>query len=239
MMNDRSLGEILSELAVEHGLTLDKLSELTNIPKRYLSAIAENDEKNMPASPYMKGYVAKICSTLGTDPNPLLEAYKKLGSKDSGKEDSLPRNRFALAKKKTGWIVALSLAVVAVIAGLLPIGKRYLFAGFMGIPPIEVNLPAKVEDRDFLETRSQFFTIEGKINPKDSIIINREPISVNADGAFSKEVPLDPGLNTFEIKVKRFLGKETTVIRKVFYITEDLDEEKNNENISIWESNGN
>jgi len=228
MMNDRSLGEILSELAIEHGVTLEKLSELTNIPKRYLSAMADNDERNMPAAPYIKGYIAKIYSTLGADPFPAMEAYKKAVVKTSGKEDYLPKNRFALAKKKTGWIVAAFVAVIAIIVALLPIGKRYLFAGLIGIPSIEVNLPAKVEDRDFLETRGQFFTIEGKINAKDSIIINNEPISVNTDGRFSKEVMLDAGLNTFEIKVKRFLGQETTIIRKVFYITENLNEETNN-----------
>jgi transcriptional regulator with XRE-family HTH domain len=230
MMNDKSLGEILSELSIEHGVTLEKLSELTNIPKRYLSAMAENDEKNMPAAPYVKGYIAKICATLGADPLPAMEAYRKTVIKTSGKEDFLPKNRFALAKKKTGRIVAASVAVIAIILALLPIGKRYLFAGLVGIPSIEVNLPAKVDDREFSETRDQLLVIEGKINPKDSITINGEHISVNTDGRFFKEVMLESGLNSFEIKAKRFLGQEKIIIRKVFYITENLNEEINNIN---------
>ena len=98
----------------------------------------------------------------------------------------------------------------------------------MGIPLVEINLPAKVGDVEFLETRDRFLEIQGKINSKDSIIINREPVPVSPDGSFSKEVMLDAGLSTFEIKVKRFLGRETTVIRKVLYITENLNEEINN-----------
>lgn len=224
-MNDKNLGESLSELIVEQGITVEKLSELTNIPKRYLSAMAENDRKNMPAAPYVKGYIAKICTTLSIDPEPLLESYKRTDSKTSGKDDFLPKNRFALTKRKRGWLVVVP-ALIVIIA-IFFIGK-YLFANFIGIPPIDINLPEKVGDMEFLETREKLFTIQGKINPKDSIIIHNEPVSVSADGSFSKEVILDAGLNTFEIKVKRFLGKEITVIRKVLYITENLNEEINN-----------
>ncbi|MFA5052676.1 MAG: helix-turn-helix domain-containing protein [Parcubacteria group bacterium] len=223
-MNDKSLGEVLSEITTEHGLTIGKLSELTNIPKRYLSAMAENDLSNMPAAPYIKGYIAKICTTLDIDQEPIIEAYNKTELKTSGKDDILPKNRFAVVRRKKSWVIValiVAIAMLATLLGLIP-SARYFLVGFVGIPSIEVNLPAKVEDRDFLETRSQVLTIEGKINPKDSIIINREPVPVSSDGYFLKEVSLDAGLNTFEIRVRRFLGRETTVIRKVFYITENL-----------------
>jgi transcriptional regulator with XRE-family HTH domain len=230
MMNDKDLGETLSELTVEHGISLDKLSELTNIPKRYLSAMLNNDLENMPAAPYVRGYIAKICEALDIDQELLLGAYKKIGIKTSGKDDFLPRNRFAITKSKKGWTITIITVVltIAIATIVLATGGRYFFAGLMGIPVIEVNLPAKVGDMEFLETRDRFFQIQGKINPKDSIIINRESIPVSPDGSFSKEVILDAGLNTFEIKVKRFLGRETTVIRKVLYITENLNEEINN-----------
>jgi hypothetical protein len=184
----------------------------------------------MPASPYVKGYIAKICETLDIDQEPLLRAYQKVGVKTSGKDDYLPRNRFAITKSKKGRTVAIIavLSVIAIIAVIFSVGRRYFFAGLMGIPLVEINLPAKVGDVEFLETRDRFLEIQGKINSKDSIIINREPVPVSPDGSFSKEVMLDAGLNTFEIKVKRFLGRETTVIRKVLYITENLNEEINN-----------
>ncbi|MFA4999243.1 MAG: helix-turn-helix domain-containing protein [Parcubacteria group bacterium] len=229
MTENKSLGEILSGITVEHGITIDKLSELTNIPKRYLSAMAENNLNNMPAAPYVKGYIVKICATLGIDPLPVMEAYKETGLKTSGKDDCLPKNRFTLAKNKKIWLIATVILVLVLIIGFLPI-TRYVFASFIGIPSIEVNLPEKMEDRDFLETRKDLLTIEGKINPKDSIIINKEPVSVSTDGRFTKDVLLDAGLNTFEIKVKRFLGRETNIIRKVFYITENLNEETNSIN---------
>ncbi|MCK9186956.1 MAG: helix-turn-helix domain-containing protein [Candidatus Colwellbacteria bacterium] len=223
MNNDKKLGDILSEIITEHGITLEKLSDLTNIPKRYLSAIIDNDLKNMPAAPYVRGYLIKISSALDTEPEILLDAYKKAGLKTSGKEDFLPKNRFIVAKKRKGWIFAIILGILAII--IMP-----RINSFLGIPSLDINLPEKIENRDFLETRDQLLAIEGKINPKDSIIINKELVPVDSEGRFTKEVQLDAGLNTFEIKVKRFLGREITVIRKVFYITENLNEENNNIN---------
>jgi hypothetical protein len=237
IMNDKNLGEALSEVVTEHGLTLEKLSEITNIPKRYLLAMTENDVKNMPAAPYIRGYISKICSMLDADPAILHAAYKKTELKTSGREDYLPKNRFAIVKKskKKFWIISF-ITIGFIIAGLR-IGPALnsrnagdIGYAFLGIPSIEVNLPAKVNDQDFSETRERTITIDGKINPRDSIIINRELVSVNNDGLFSKEAFLNTGLNVFEIKVKRFLGREITVIRKVFYITEEKNEEKNNIN---------
>jgi len=221
MNNDNKLGDVLSEIIAEHNITLDKLSDLTNIPKRYLSAIMENDFKEIPAAPYIRGYITKISSALDIESEILLNAYNKSGLKTSGKEDFLPKNRFAVVKKKKGWIFALLITVIIIIT--IPRINTLL-----GIPSLDINLPEKVENRDFLETRNQLLTIQGKINPKDSIIIHDEFVPVNNEGLFTKEVLLDAGLNTFEIKVKRFLGREITVIRKVFYITENLNEENNN-----------
>lgn len=233
MNSEKNLGETLSEIIAENGLTLEKLSEITNIPKRYLVAMIENDSKNMPAAPYIRGYISRICSALGANPAIFQTVCKKIDFKTSGKEDYLPKNRFAIAKKNKKWLWITVLAAIGCLAVVLRLGPAIgpnsagIGYAFLGIPSLEVNLPAKVNDQDFSETRNRIIVIEGKINPRDSIIINREIVSVGANGRFSKEAMLNAGLNTFEIKVKRFLGREITVIRKVFYITDEKNEEKN------------
>lgn len=213
--SDKNLGELLAEIAGSRGVTAEKLSELTNIPKRYITALFENDIKNMPAAPYVRGYLTKIASILGIDSESLYEAYHRLNLKTSGREDFLPKNRFALTKSRKG---LAALAGVLLIVGYL--GSVRLNAA-LGIPSIDINLPAKVDDRDFLETRESVYAVEGKIDAKDSISINNEAIPTDESGLFFKEIALDKGLNTFEIRVKRFLGRETTIIRKVFYIVDE------------------
>lgn len=217
-MSDKNLGELLGEIAGSRGVTPEKLSELTNIPKRYITALFENDIRNMPAAPYVRGYLTKIASVLGVDSEPLHEGYRRLNLKTSGREDFLPKNRFALAKSRKGMAL---LAGALLIAGYF--GSVRLNAA-LGIPSIDINLPAKVDDRDFLETREAIYTVEGKIDAKDSISINNEAIPTDGSGRFIKEITLDKGLNTFEIRVKRFLGRETTIIRKVFYIVDEAQE---------------
>jgi len=228
MINNQSLGEILSEIIMEKGITLDKLADLTNIPKRYLVAITENDVKNIPAAPYVRGYITKICTVLEIDPAPIIQAYKKTILKTSGKEDFLPKNRFAFTKHyKNNWlVVAVIIATIVVVIQVFI--NQHIFANFFGIPSIEINIPERESNSPFLETRDQFFTIQGRINPQDSITINNEAAPVNEEGVFTKEVLLNTGLNTFEIKAQRPLGRETIIVREIFYVTENLIVEINN-----------
>ena len=231
MLSDKSLGEVLSEMIVERGITLDKLSELTNIPKRYLIAMTENDFKNMPAAPYARGYITKICSVLEINSRQAIEIYNKIELKTSGKEDFLPQNRFAFTKHyKNNWLIIAIIVAIIAIAGLI-FTNRHIFTNFFGVPSIEVNIPARRDNSPFLETNEQFFTIQGIINPQDSITINGEATPVNEEGIFTKEVLLNTGLNTFEIRVKRPLGRATIIVREIFYTTENLNVEVNNQEL--------
>jgi hypothetical protein len=216
--SDKNLGELLAEIAGTRGVTAEKLSELTNIPKRYIAALFDNDIKSMPAAPYVRGYLVKIASVLGVDPEPLHDAYRRLNLRTSGRDDNLPKNRFALAKNRRG-LILITLVVIALIG----FGSIRLNA-LLGIPVIDINLPAKVGDRDYMETREPTIVVEGKIGTKDSISIYDVEIPTDGAGNFSEEVVLDKGINIFKITVKRFLGRETTIIRKVFYVVDEAQE---------------
>ena len=231
MLSDKNLGEVLSEIILERGITLDKLSELTNIPKRYLVAMMDNDFKNMPAAPYARGYITKICSVLEINPKQVIGAYNKIGLKTSGKDDFLPQNRFSLTKHyKNNWLVTAIIVAIIAITGLI-FTNQHIFADFFGIPSIEVNIPAREDNSPLLETTEQLFTIQGLINPQDSITINGEAAPVNEKGVFTKEVLLNAGLNAFEIRVQRPLGRETIIVREIFYTTKNLNVEVNNQEL--------
>jgi hypothetical protein len=204
--NDKTLSELIEELMTTRGLNIDKLAELTNIPKRYLIALSGNDVKNLPAGPYVRGYLNKIADVTGVEPIGLYTAYKKLGLKTSGKEDSLPLNRFAIQKP------ANKLIVIATIGLLVVTAVSFKLKDVLGIPSIEISLPETA-----LIVEAPTAIIEGRIDPKDSLELNGEAVYPDSTGAFSEEVSLEQGINTFEFKIKRFLGRETKIERQIIY----------------------
>ncbi len=210
-MNESTLGEIITELMETRGFSIEKLTELTNINKRYIGALLSSDIKSLPAAPYVRGYLLKIAEVLDTDPEELQKAYERLEFKTSGKNDRLPGNKFLIVKSKKGIIatIIISFAILATFA--------IRWSILAGIPDIQLNVPAEINGFDYLEVKDPFFVIEGQTDKKDTVFINNEPIPVDYKGFFSKEVSLNDGINTLDVRVQRFLGQETAITRKIFY----------------------
>ena len=65
-------------------------------------------------------------------------------------------------------------------------------------------------------------TVSGNVEVRDTLTLNGEVIYPNEEGFFEKRVQLEPGLNTLEFKVKRYLGQESSLIKQVFYQPESI-----------------
>lgn len=188
------------------GLDAAKLSEATDVPQRFIASLVGGDFSDLPSLPYIRGYLFKIAGVLEADPNVLWRAFRESADiRSSGHQDLLPVNRFSLRKvsSKKLWIVLVAIVLVGFL------GLR--LNSILGKPTLEVTLP---------ETSvSQLIVVEGKVSPGDTLTLNGEVIYPYEDGNFQKEVQLEPGLNTLEFKVKRRLGRETTVVKQVIYQT--------------------
>ncbi len=202
------LRDMLLDALEARGLNMQRLAELTDIPERYLAALRDNETKRLPAAPYIRGYLMKIGAVLGIDGKTLWDAYKTQNPvRTSGVEDRLPINRFAIQNSNKKFIV---------LGVILLLGIVYLVwrgNDFLGTPRIDIISPAT---NDILVTTSPLKLV-GQINPRDKLTINGEELVPDASGHFEKEFPLQDGVNTAEFKVKRFLGKETTVVRQIIY----------------------
>jgi len=79
MINDQSknLSELITETLELRNLDVKKLSELTDIPTYYLTALIDGELLKLPAAPYIRGYLIKIAQTLRIDSDVLLRAYKQ------------------------------------------------------------------------------------------------------------------------------------------------------------------
>ncbi|MEK7162991.1 MAG: helix-turn-helix domain-containing protein [Patescibacteria group bacterium] len=214
MTNDQSktLGELIIEALELRNLSVEKLSELTDIPAHYLIALKNDDLNKLPSAPYTRGYLIKIAEILKIDINRILTAYKLEISlrpmKTSGSSDKLPFNRFSF-----GRLAGKNVIIAGIILILISIYLILRTSAFLGTPKIEIINPLN----DNVIINNSTINLLGKISAKDKLIINGEEVLAEENGGFEKYFSLQPGINTFEFKVKRFLGKEIKVIRQVIY----------------------
>ena len=204
----KKLSELLREAAELRGLTFERLTELSDIPERYLLALRDGEFGKLPAAPYVRGYLVKLGEVLGIDGEMFWRLYKgEAPIKKSGPQDKLPSNRFAIKSlnKKTIILGAALLLIVIYLVWRAPL--------FLGTPLIEIISPTA----NNYVVNTPIVKLVGEINPSDKLTVNGEEVLVGASGRFEKDYELQPGINTFELVAKRFLGKETKLVRRVIY----------------------
>lgn len=188
-------------------ISFDKLLELTEVPGQFLEAILEGNNAKLPPAPYVRGYFIKVALALDLDAPALWQIYKRQTNfQSSGINDRLPHNRFAFKKIKKGKLIGVIVGLVILIF-LASQASR-----FWGVPSVEIYNPVNEA-----VVRNPDIEISLKISPQDKLTINNEVVAVDSDGYFKKNFNLQPGINTFEFKVKRFLGKEIVVTKTVIY----------------------
>jgi len=222
MADNEDVIEEIRRLMKAKGIGPTRLSNLTDIPSRFVDAILDGDFDNLPARPYIRGYLFKISNVLGAESDHLWQLYRASSeARSSGEKDKLPANRFALKRMNRGTVIGIT-AVVALLLLL-----AFNFNRIIGRPTIEVSVPETTEE--------SVITVTGLINPEDRLTLNDEIIYTDDIGRFEKQVQLEPGLNTLRFRVSRYLGRETDLVEQVFYqapqeetpITTDGNEEEN------------
>ncbi|MBU2101302.1 helix-turn-helix domain-containing protein [Patescibacteria group bacterium] len=196
--------ETLKNLMKSKGIGPQRLSSMTDVPKRFIDALLQGDFKNLPARPYIRGYLFKISNTLGVENDSLWDIYRSsVETPSSGEKDKLPINRFAIKKIDSGKIIAI-LSVILVVAFFAINLNRII-----GRPTIDMALPESTDQK--------ILQVEGFIKPGDQLTLNGELIYTDEEGGFVKDVQMELGLNTLEFKIHRYLGREATVLKQVFY----------------------
>lgn len=81
-------------------------------------------------------------------------------------------------------------------------------------PTLNITAPA-----DNMVTNTETITVTGTTSDATSspvtVTVNEEPVEVQENGNFSKEITLEPGANTITVVAKDAAGKNTTVTRHV------------------------
>lgn len=210
-----TLSETLKEILDAKSITLEKLSESTDIPKRYLDALINGDLAKLPPAPYIRGYLVQIAKALRVDNEELWQNYKKeisfkneVSLKTSGQNDKLSANRFALPIRHNKRTILFIIVLIIVIIYL-----SFQWNNIFGSPKLEIVNPAVAE----MTTKESTIKVSGRIDPKDKLIIDNEEVVADPTGWFEKDISLQSGPNNIIFTAKRFLGREVKIIRQINY----------------------
>jgi len=118
--------------------------------------------------------------------------------------DGLVRHEFSLKRFNVRQMVILGLAVFMLLIFIL-----FQYRSVFIAPAIDINSPKEGS------IVSQTVSISGKTDSNAIVTVDNEPVFVQSNGEFVKEITFFPGKTSFTIKAKNRLGKETTIIRNI------------------------
>jgi len=206
MNEELDFKNFLEEKLKEKGWSLKRLSEVSGISLSNLENLVNENFTSLPAAPYIRGYLIRLGKILEFDYVIWWEYFQKQNSiKKSGEKDELPRNRFE--SKSIFKPILISFIILLIIFYIV---LRFNF--ILGKPIIKVNI-----EEGILNTNEQNFLLRGQIKNADKVFVNSSEANIDSNGEFEKEILLQPGINTIEIRAQKTLGKETKLIRQIFY----------------------
>ncbi|MBI5732773.1 helix-turn-helix domain-containing protein [Candidatus Jorgensenbacteria bacterium] len=210
----RNLSSLIVDALRVKSLTIEKLSQATGISERFIEQIIEEKFDDLPAAPYVRGYIVKIADTLGLNGGDLWKVYLKDNATlhRSGERDLLPHNRFATKPVNRGVVIMMLIAALFILYILIRLPS------ILGRPPLTLNI-----EEDELVVKASDFTLDGKSRLGDELTINGEAVYPDEQGNFSYLAKLTPGFNTFRVKSRGILGQEAIVTKQIFYESSTLE----------------
>jgi hypothetical protein len=186
-------------------LTLAMMVDRTRVQEGYLRALEEGDYASLPAPLYTRNFVRAYVRTLGGDERYFLELYEgEVGQSDLLAPHRLPRERVAkrslIAVERWGRF----LTTIALFA---------ITFSFFAWQFWRVLAPPKLVVSNFADTvvHEPYYRIEGTLfDTEAQLWLNNEPLSIEENGTFVRDVVLREGPNTFSLVARRRFSWPTT-----------------------------
>ena len=206
-----TFGDKLKKYREEAGLTVQKVTQLLNIPAKFLESLERNEFDKLPPEVYSRGFLKKYANLLSIDPEKLLSEYRQEAKINNQAEktahSSLPvlRSRGLAVTPRTIGII------VAVVAVILVVGYLFYQLNYLVSPPqLKIFEPGS----DITVQQSSIF-VRGQTEAGVKLTINGQKVYINRDGSFSQEIKLGQGLNSLIITATNRFGKSSSETRKI------------------------
>ncbi|MBI2590925.1 MAG: helix-turn-helix domain-containing protein [Candidatus Blackburnbacteria bacterium] len=198
----RTVGSLLKNAREEKGLGLSCVAQTTKIKEKFLIALEESYWAALPNLPIAAGFVKSYAQNVGVDTNLALALLRRdftSVSVSEFKSQEMPvSGRFVWTPKAT--VAASFLGTLLLVGGYL-FRQYYLF-----VAPPSLSVETKPQGERFL--------ISGKTLPSATVEVNKRPVLLEKDGAFSIVIDREEVGNKIEVKAVSRSGK-STIVEKV------------------------
>lgn len=207
----KKVGEVLSEYRLKMDVPLEKVSQATKIRIDFLRAIEENRFEELPAEPFVRGFLNSYASYLGLDPATILALLRR-DFKTGEKGKIVPRQFLRQIKREQNWIGPKLTAVISTAVVVI------LILGYAGLqwwqfrqpPPLQVSSPQQNE------TVQKNIIVKGKTSIDAVVTVDSKPTAINQSGEFETSVFYpDNGTYTITIQAADRHQRKSTVQRTV------------------------
>lgn len=203
-------GEKLQEKRLEKGLTLEEISQSTKIKVSFLDYIEKSEYNKLPSVSYAQGFIRNYAKYLGLSEKEILALFRREFDEDKAYR-VLPKgfeakDEFPLQGFKVKQTVIVAFVVFIFLIFYLIFQYRYAFID----PPLEIVSP-----RNMQIVESSQVLVSGKTDSNSTVYVNKDLVSVDSNGIFTKTISVFPGNFTISIKAVNKFGKKSEVKKTI------------------------
>ncbi len=201
-----AIGEKLRTAREEQGRSIEELARETNIAKRYIIALEEENFDTFPGEPYLIGFLRTYSETLGLVPDEIVALYKSFKIQ----EQPLPMDELIQTPNRKKWWLVL--VVIAVLGGI-GAGVYFFVPGLRDVSIQRAERPEKAETDTVAESDGTVYEMKDEIIERrflegDTIQVlvgnNEYPLKLVTIG---KQLTVSTGSGDVELSV----GEESTI----------------------------
>lgn len=210
-MQTKTIGSILKEEREFHRVAVTDFAKLTRIKSEYVASLEDNRFEELPAAPFVRGYIKTYGHTFGFDYQPLLAMLRR-DYKESAKGQLVPREFIKpLLKRRVMWTpTTVTVMGLVVIFLTLTSYVGWQWYNLQKPPALKVTKP------DTNAAVAAQVEVEGTTTKEAVVSVNAQPVELDANGNFTTQIYLPrDGINTITIEAKDRRGKSTIVQRTV------------------------
>ncbi len=209
-LDEESVAELLRRARQHAGLQLSQVAKKLNISQRYLDALEKGHYDKLPSGVYSRNFLREYALFLGLDDRQLIDRFEiELQAR------LRPETRI-FGRRVLSWrhLIALPHLLRNAIIGVLIIAclgyLAFLLQRIFDPPFLAVDYPP-----DNYVTASPQLTIKGESEPETDIRINGQAVPADKQGVFSRDIYLQPGLNTISVTSEKKYSRTATVVKQV------------------------